>query len=52
MKVVGDRVQRLLREWGLFENRYADSRPAHHFRGAAIKRSPHLDTLSIEDLRK
>jgi len=52
MKVVGDRVQRLLLEWGYMRKGTAALVLRTIFEGLLYKRSPHLDELKIEDLRQ
>ena len=52
MKVVGDRVQSLLAEWGYMRRGTAALVLRTIFEGLLYKRSPHLDELKIEDLRQ
>jgi hypothetical protein len=52
MKVVGDRVQRLLCEWGYMRKGTAALVMRTIFEALLYKRSPHLDELKIEDLRE
>jgi len=52
MKVVGDRVQSLLVEWGYMRRGTAALVLRTIFEGLLYKRSPHLDELKIEDLRQ
>ena len=51
MKVVGDRVQSLLREWGYMRNGTQVLVLRTIFEGLLYIRSPHLDELSVEDLQ-
>ena len=52
MKVVGDRVQSLLREWGYLRTGTLTLVLRTIFEGLLYKRSPHLDQLKIEDLQE
>jgi integrase len=52
MKVVGDRVQSLLVEWGYMRRGTAAIVLRTIFEGLLYKRSPHLDELKIEDLQQ
>ena len=51
MKVVGDRVQSLLREWGYLRTGTLTLVLRTIFEGLLYKRSPHLDALTVEDLQ-
>jgi hypothetical protein len=52
MKVVGDRVQSLLCEWGYMRKGTAALVLRTIFEALLYKRSPHLDELKIEDLQE
>src|ERR1700678_2468762 len=52
MKVVGDRVQSLLREWGYLRTGTLTLVLRTIFEGLLYKRSLHLDQLKIEDLQE
>jgi hypothetical protein len=51
MKVVGDRVQSLLREWGYMKYGTLMLVLRTVFEGLLYKRSPHLHELTVEDLQ-